>query len=228
MSRRLLGALVLGGGRAIPISRLQWSLWGDHPPTSADSSIQTYVSRLRQLLGRDAIVRVDHSYQLHVRRTQIDAIKFEDLVTLATETGDDAETRRSTCHEALALWRGDPFGEFVDEEPFRLEAKRLDRLRISVIELALESELELGHTEIAAAELESITEEYPYRERLWYLLIEALLRDGQRVKALRVGQRLRDHLRAAGLEPSHELRDLEARVFDDREPPTTFDTVYHG
>ena len=214
MNRRLLGALVLGAGRAVPISRLQWSLWGDHPPASAGNSIQTYVSRLRRLLGHDTIVRVDHSYRLDVGRDQIDAIRFEDLVLRATEIDDDPEQRRTVCREALGLWRGDPFGDLVDDEPFRLEAKRLDRLRITVMEFALESELALGHTEIAAAELESVIEEYPYRERLWYLLIEALLRDGQRVKALRIGHRLRDHLAAIGLEAGDELRELEARILD--------------
>ncbi len=214
MSRRLLGALVLGAGRAVPVSRLQGTMWGDHPPASAESSIQTYVSRLRHLLGHDTIVRVDHSYRLDAEREQIDAIRFEDLVIRATEVDDDPHLRRTVCRDALALWRGDPFGEFVDDEPFQLEAQRLDRLRVTVMEFALESELALGHTEIAAAELESVIEEYPYRERLWHLLMEALLRDGQRVKALRVGQRLREHLRSTGLEASTELCDLEARAYE--------------
>ena len=213
MSRRLLGALVVEAGRAVPISRLEWSLWADDPPTSATGSLHTYVSRLRHHLGPDTIARVDHSYELRVERDQIDAVLFEDLVVEATRL-DDAERRLAICRKALALWRGDPFGEFVDDEPFQLEAKRLHELRIAAVELALESELALDHPEIVAAELECAIEEHPYRERLWYLLIEALLRDGQRVKALRVGQDLRDQLAAAGLEPTIDLRELEARVLD--------------
>jgi len=214
MNRRLLGALVIGAGRAVSIERLKWALWGDRHPTSADSSIQTYVSRLRHLLGAETILRIDHSYRLDVERDQIDAIRFEDLVERATELGDDPALQRTICREALALWRGDPFGDLVDDEPFRLEAKRLDGLRVSVMELELESELALGHSEIVASELESAIEEYPYRERLWYLLIEALLRDGRRVKALRVGQELRKQLALVGLEPGHELLELEARILD--------------
>ena len=34
----------------------------------------------------------------------------------------------SVCHQALALWRGQAFGEFASEEPFRLEAIRLSRV----------------------------------------------------------------------------------------------------
>ena len=82
MVRRLLGALVIGAGRAVSTERLQWALWGDDPPSSADSSIQTYVSRLRHLLGAETILRTDHSYRLDVERDQIDAIRaYEHLDT---------------------------------------------------------------------------------------------------------------------------------------------------
>jgi DNA-binding SARP family transcriptional activator len=210
--RRLLGALVIGAGRSVSADHLQWSLWGDAPPRSAESSLQTYIARLRQLLGHDAIVRSDHCYRLAVERTQIDAIHFEDLLLTAPAPREDPQRCREVCAEGLALWRGDPFGDFVDDEPFRLESSRLYELRVSMLEHALESELVLGHADVVAAELESAVEEYPYRERLWHLLIEALMRDDRRVEALRACHRLRDTLAATGLAPDDTLTRLEEEI----------------
>lgn len=218
-SRRLLGALVVGAGRAVSTDRLEWAIWGDAAPASAAGSLQTYTTRLRRILGHDTIERAGHSYRLVVERDQIDAIHFEDLLVAATELRDDPERCRELCLEALGLWRGDPFGDFVDDEPFRLESARLGELRVTTMELELECELALGHHEIVAAELESAVEEYPYRERLWYLLIEALARDDRRVEALRACDRLRDTLAATGLQPGEHLSALEHRIVSSGDEP---------
>lgn len=210
--RRLLGALVIGAGRSVSTDHLQWSLWGDAPPRSAQSSLQTYIARLRHLLGHDAIVRSDHCYRLAVERDQIDATHFEDLLLAAPAPRKDPQRCRDVCAEGLGLWRGDPFGDFANDEPFRLESSRLYELRVSMLEHALESELVLGHADIVAAELASAVEEYPYRERLWYLLIEALARDDRRVEALRTCRRLRDTLAATGLAPGDTLARLEEEI----------------
>lgn len=211
-ARRLLGALVVGAGRAVSAERLRWAIWGEHPPPSADASLQTYVTRLRRLLGRDAIERADHSYRLAVQREQIDATRFEDLFAAATEVEHDPARCLELCRAALGLWRGEPFGDLSDDDAFRLESARLEELRTSTMELALTCELALGHHEIVAAELESAVEEHPFREHLWYLLMEALARDDRRVEALRVGQRLRAVLARAGLEPRADLDRLEASI----------------
>ncbi len=210
--RAVLGMLVLGAGRAVSIDRLREGLWGDSPPKSADNSLQTYVSRLRQLVGGDVIEHADHAYRLAVERDQIDALRFEDLLLQATELRSEPEPCQTLCRQALALWRGDPFGDLCDDETFRLEARRLEELRLGVMELEMEAELALGHYEIVVAELESAVEEHPYRERLWYLLIEALLRSDRRVAALRACHRLDRALGDVGLDPGDELRRIEERI----------------
>ncbi len=211
-SRRLLGALVVGAGRSVPADHLQWALWGETPPRSAESTLQTYIARLRHVLGHVTIERADHSYRLAVERHQIDAVYFEDLLAEAGSPRDDPPRCRRVCREGLALWRGDPFGDFADDEPFRLESARLDELRLSMTELALECELVLGRAAIVAAELESAIEEHPYREHLWYLLIEALVRSDRRVEALRTCRRLRDTLASAGVEPGPRLTHVEGEI----------------
>ena len=211
-ARALLAALVVAGGRAVATDELRAAIWGDSPPRTADNSLQTYISRLRHRLGPGSIERADHTYRLAVERDQIDALRFEALLVRATELRTEPERCHELSRVGLALWRGRPFGDLGEEEPFRLEVIRLDELRLAMMELSLESELALGLHEIAVAELESAVREHPYRERLWYLLVDALLRDDRRVEALRACHDLRTALAEAGLDPGAELAQWEDRI----------------
>ena len=147
-----------------------------------------------------------------VGRDQIDALRFEDLLLRATEFRSEPERCQALCREALGLWGGDPFGDLYDDETFRLEAQRLEELRVGVMELEMEAELALGNYEIVVAELESAVEEHPYREHLWYLLIEALLRSERRVDALRACHRLDRALSEVGVDAGDQLRRVEERI----------------
>lgn len=218
-SRALLGVLAIAAGHVISSDRLEWAMWGEHRPVSADDSLHTYVSRLRHLLGRDVLQGSSHGYRLAVTREQIDALRFEDLFVDAERRRDDPGECLRRCHGALGLWRGDPFGDLADDDAFRLETMRLDGLRLSTMELALACELALGRTAAVVAELESAVEEHPYREHLWHLLIDALARDGRRVEALRAAQRLRGVLAEVGLGPSEELTALENQILHHQQPP---------
>ncbi len=216
--RALLGAMVISAGHAVPADRLEQAIWGERLPPSVDSSLHSYVSRLRRLLGPDSVVVEDHAYRLEARPEQIDALQFEHLLLRAAELRSEPPRCLALCRDALGLWRGQPFGELGDELPFRLEALRLDELRVATMELSLETELALGRHEFAVAELESLVEEYPYREQLWQLLVTALLRAGRRIEAMRQSARLQEVLAAAGLETSRAMRDLEAEILGG-EPP---------
>lgn len=215
---KLLAALVLAANHAVSLEHLAQILWGEEIPSSRDNTIQSYVYRLRHLIGSDAIVSEGHSYMLEVDVGDVDALRFEMLLNLAADARDDPERRNQLTRECLALWRGEPFGDFGDEDPFRLEAIRLVELRLSAMELRLESDLALGHEEKVVGTVEAMVEEHPYNEKLWYLAIEALSRSGRRVEALRAVSRLAGLLAEVGLEPSAAIRDLEERiVMGDRE-----------
>jgi DNA-binding SARP family transcriptional activator len=209
-ARLLLGALVLAAGRTVAVESLVSATWRAGPPRSAESAVHTYVWRLRRLLGADAIIAADHSYLLNVRRDQIDALCFEDLLVDATDARDEPKRCAASSREALALWRGPPFGELADDEVFRLEAMRLDELRLVTTELLLEAEAAMGHHEIVVAELESAVLEHPYREGMWFLLIDALRRDGRRIEALRVCREFRAILAELGVEPGEKLLAVES------------------
>lgn len=212
--RALLGALAMAAGRAVPADHLREVLWGDHPPPSADNTLQSYISELRHVLGADAIQRIDHAYELDLGTTDIDVLQFERLLREAAAARDEPSECWGLCHEALGLWRGCPFGDLADDEPFLLEAHRLDELRLTAMELSLEADLALDRHELIVGELESAVDEYPYRERLWYLLIAALARSDRRVEALRTCARLRDVLGDVGIEVGDEFVALEHGILE--------------
>ena len=226
IGRKLLGALAISVNHAVTSDRLAEIIWRENPPPSLSNTLQTYIHRLREEIGHDRIVGADHSYALRVTPGQLDALEFERLVLLAAEANDDPAECTARCKKALGLWRGVPFGEFADEDPFRLEAIRLDELRLFAMEQKLSGELRMGREEMVAGTLESLVEEYPYRERLWYLLIEALARSGRRVDAVRAFRRLREILGEVGLEPSEEIRELEDAILSDGPHPHVH-TLWH-
>jgi len=215
-AQMLLATLVVGANHMVSRDQIAYVIWGDDPPPSRDNTVQTHLSRLRHLLGQSTITSENHSYQLNVVPAQLDALELERLVKEAETIRNEPERCRALCRQALSLWRGTPFGEIADRDPFRLEAIRLDELRLFAMELKLECDLGLDRYEISVGTLQALAEEYPYREQFWYLLIFALSRSGRRGEALRAYQRMREILGEVGLEPTFDLRELEEGIVLER------------
>lgn len=212
--RALLGALAIRAGHAVPIDFLQDVLWRDAPPATSTNILQSYVSSLRHRFGSDFIVLSDHSYELNATSSDVDALRFESWLHQADRAADDPTERLRLCSDALKLWRGRPFGELADDDAFSLEAYRLDELRLAAMELSMDAELRLGHHETVVAELEGAVKENPFRERLWYLLIEALAVGERRVEALRACAELRRVLGEVGIDVEWKIAELERRILD--------------
>jgi DNA-binding SARP family transcriptional activator len=212
LPQMLIATLAIAAGRIVSADHLIDVMWADEAPPSALNTLQSYVSRLRHLLGHEVIEPVDHGYRLHADVDQVDALRFEQLIRAATADDCTSQESRSLCHDALQLWRGVPFGALADVDPFRLEAMRLDELRMLAMETQLEAELEMDHPELVIGTLEAAVQESPYREHLWLMLIEALNRNGRRREALDACRELRSLLAEIGLEPGPSLIALEDRI----------------
>lgn len=212
LERALFAALALSANHAVSSDQLAEILWGSEPPPSRDNTLQTYVSRLRTTLGGERIATESNSYVLRVADDELDALVFNTLVAKAAAGRNDPAGCLERCESALSLWRGVPFGEFNEEDPFRLEAIRLDEIRLFASELRLQSEIALGNESMVVGSLEALVEEYPYRERLWHLLVVALSLSGRRVEALRACTDLREILAKVGLEPTAAIRRLEDEI----------------
>lgn len=212
-ARALLVALVLGVDHAVPVDHLEAAVWGEQPPLSVRNTLQTHVSTLRALLGKGRIEFEDDAYILRVSPGMIDSVRFERLVVdgRAVLAVEPERSRRLTM-DALGLWRGRPYGDLADDPFVQPEARRLDEMRLEAMGLRLEADIALGRYALAAGILAGAVEDHPYHERLWYLLMTALARDGRRVEALRAYRRLREHLAEVGLEPSADLRELEQQI----------------
>jgi len=135
-AQTVLAALVIGLRHTVSDDRLIDAVWGDSPPEDATASLQSHISRLRRHLGTNAILRIDHSYLLDIDPRDVDACRFERLFARATElAGDEPDTARELCREALDLWRGPPFGDPAGADFAPPQAIRLEELRADAVEL---------------------------------------------------------------------------------------------
>lgn len=105
-ARGLLLLLALACGRPVPVDAIVEGLWGDRPPGSPADQVAVLASRVRRLLGRERVERIDQGYRLHADwtdLTELDAVVHEAERRLAAgETGAAASAARA----AVALLRG--------------------------------------------------------------------------------------------------------------------------
>ena len=209
--RAVLAVLLLDANRVVSVDRLLDSVWGEHPPKTALTSLQNFVSQLRKTLGPEVLVTQAPGYVLRVERDQVDAERFRRL--LADAGTGEAEERSSALAAALALWRGPPLQEFALEAWAQAEIGRLEELRLTALEGRFEAEVEAGRHVQAVAELEALVEEQPLRERLRGLLMLALYRSGRQAEALQAYQDARRALvEELGIDPGPELQELQGAI----------------
>lgn len=180
------------------------ALWGPDAPPSAAETARTYVSRLRRLLPGATITFEAGGYRMAVDPATVDFLVFGEKLRAAGETDDRAESYR-LLRGALGLWRGRAL-DGLEGAFFASRRTWLEQLRATAQEDRWAIEIELGD-EAVVAELTAATALEPYRERLWELLIEALVRQGRCAEALaayhRVARLLDENL---GLRPGPGLR----------------------
>jgi WD40 repeat protein/DNA-binding SARP family transcriptional activator len=203
--RALLAMLALHEGSTVTTDRLVEGLWGEQPPATAAKMVQLCVSQLRRALpdGGDGgwIVTRGRGYELRLGNGGLDARRFERLI---------AEGRP---REALALWRGAPLADVADEPFAAVEIRRLEELRLTAIELAIDGDLAAGRHREVVGELEGVVAAEPLRERLHAQRMLALYRCGRQAEALDVYRQARRALvEAIGVEPGPELRRMQEAI----------------
>ena len=217
--RALLALLLLHLNQTLSRERLLDELWGERLPGTATKTLQVNISRLRKALAQAApsdsvglVLTREHGYELRLDPERLDAHRFERLVAEGRRALAASQPRRaqSLIEEALALWRGEPLGDFAYEPFAQREIARLEELRIVALELLIEARLALGRHAELVGELERLVAEHPYRERLRAQLMLALYRSERQADALQAYQNARRTLvEQLGIEPGERLRDLE-------------------
>jgi predicted ATPase/DNA-binding SARP family transcriptional activator len=214
--RSLLTALLLEANRVVAIDQLVERLWVD-PPRSAEKLVQVYVSQLRRALGggADRVITRRPGYLINVGADEVDSSCFEQLLAdgRAALAEGNAQRARRSLEQALALWRGPALADFTYDEFARLEAERLEELRVVAIEERLEADIALGRHEEVIGELRTSVEQHPLRERLWRLAMLALYRAGRQAEALECYAAARRTFREElGLDPGTELSELQRAI----------------
>jgi basic membrane lipoprotein Med (substrate-binding protein (PBP1-ABC) superfamily)/DNA-binding SARP family transcriptional activator len=218
--RTLLALLVVNANRVVTTERIIDELWpGD--PDGHENALWVYISRLRGILepersgrgGHEVLQTRDHGYVLNVSAGSVDASRFEEQVSEAGRLArEDAEAAAELLRGAEAEWRGRPL-EGLDADFATVEAARLDELRISALEDRFDLDLRQGVVGHLASEIEAVTQEHPYRERLVGQLMLALYRSGRQADALRTFERFRRTIgEDLGIDPSPELVRLEEQI----------------
>jgi predicted ATPase/DNA-binding SARP family transcriptional activator len=220
MVRKLLAVLVVHAGATVSVDRLSGLLWGSDVPADEKSAVHNLVFRLRTAV-REAeaahsirIATRAPGYLLEVDDDELDSAWFVRLAETAREYLDTAPSvAADLLDQALALWRGPAFAEFADEEFVRAEAARLEELRLVAATDRVEAALRLGACDEAIGRLEPLLAADSLRERPRQLLMRALHGAGRSVEALAVYREFRTALAdELGLDPSPELRELEAAI----------------
>jgi DNA-binding SARP family transcriptional activator len=223
--RSLLAALLINANQVVSVDHLVAEIWADDPPSTAGNLVRQYVSHLRKLLGAGVELQTHSAgYLLVLDRDDLDITEFERLAEQARRqlhAGEPVEAKR-TVVRALRLWRGQAFADVPTGPSAAAERLRLDELHGSVEQLGAEADLAAGRTTEAICELTALTARFPLRERLYVLLMRALVGAGRKAEALAVYRSARHTLVAeVGLEPCPELRAAERAILTEDDVPGT-------
>jgi DNA-binding SARP family transcriptional activator len=220
--RALLAVLAMSPGHAVSVDRLARAIWGNEPPDNARRTVQTYVTRLRSLLGAELIDTTTAGYVLRVDPEQVDALRFVRLLEVRPrDAGCDADpmTQRARLMAALGLWRGTPFEDVPSPWLAESEAAQLSERYLAALEQRIDLDLAAGSDRGLVAELLRLTTAYPLREPLWVRLLIALQRSGRRAEALATYETVRVRIAEdLGVDPGPELQRTYADLLAGRKP----------
>jgi DNA-binding SARP family transcriptional activator len=210
--RATLAILLLNANRVVSIDRIADDLYAGSPPVTAVTQVQRQISGLRRAIGPASTIETrPPGYVLQVAPDSVDLGRFEFLVEEAARS--DPSRAAELLRDALALWRGAPLADLVDE-PFAASAVgRLEEIRLLALERRIDADLELGRHRELVGELEVLHSEELLRERFLAQLMLALYRSGRQADALATFRRARQVLvDELGIEPGRALRELEQGI----------------
>ncbi|MVU81333.1 hypothetical protein GPX89_29335 [Nocardia sp. ET3-3] len=226
--RTLLALLAINAGRQLSTERLINEIWEEDPPRSAASTLQTYILRIRRLLG-DAIGEgptavaatllrtVSGGYALTPDRSWVDVHEFRGLAEqaeMADRRGQTAEAA-DLYRSAEMLWSGSALIDIEQGPMLRAEVAGLEQTLLCVTERRIAAEMRLGRHRAVLGELASLVARHQFHEDLHAQYMIALHRSGNRSGALEVFHRIRRSMNAElGLEPSRHLRVLQQAIIN--------------
>jgi SARP family transcriptional regulator, regulator of embCAB operon len=222
--RQILVLLALNAGRVVTTQTLADELWGDRPPRSLATTLQTYILQLRSKLATAAsdgkrartLLGTTHSgYQLEAQLCRTDVAEFDRLARAGrrvAEAGDPAAASE-LLSSALGLWRGPALVDVPTGRILGAEVASLEETRLGVLERRIEADLALRRHVDLLGELTKLVASDPMNENFCALLMTAFYRSGRAGRALEAFQRIRTVLRdELGVEPGPRLQQLQQAI----------------
>jgi DNA-binding SARP family transcriptional activator len=222
--RQVLALLALNAGQVVTVSTLVEELWGDNPPRSYSTTLQTYILQLRNALeaaatgaraARQVLSTRHGGYLLEDGACQTDLEEFGRLTRIgraAAERGD----RRAAAEQldrALQLWRGPALVDVRTGRVLELEVTSLEETRLGAFERRIAADLALGRHADLLGELTLAAARNPMNENLCAFLMIALYRSGHVARSLEAFQELRTVLQdELGVEPCPRLQRLQMAI----------------
>ena len=214
--RAVLALLLLDTNRRVSRDRLIEDLWDGRPPPEAIQTLQSYVSRLRRLLGQEVqITARQGGYVITLPTAALDVERFRDLTARghgALRSAQYDEASR-VLRAALCLWRGEPLTDLDDIAIVRGATREWNELHLTALSDRIEADIEQGSAKTVIGELEALVGHHPYHEQFRALHMRALYLAGRQIEALASYRQTRETLIGRyGIEPSEQLRTLERAI----------------
>lgn len=224
---QVLGLLLARRQETVSVDVFIEELWGERPPRSALTTLQTYIYHARRLFARESLAPLERDllvtrpagYMVRLEADELDASVFEDLVREGKSylEMNRADLAAKLLRKSLDLWRGPAFASIPVGNVLNAHATRLNELRIRGTQLLMQAERQLGRYQEIIPELRSLVVTYELNEYFHAQLIEALYRSGRRGEALQAYQHLRRVLDSQlGLEPGPEIQQLQQEILQHR------------
>ena len=211
----LLAYLACTAPQPQPRERLSTLLWGSHFDAQAKQNLRQALSRLRKVLGQDALESDGEVVSLNAAAVRCDVSRFEALIR---------EGSRDALNAAADLYRGRLIDDVAVSEEGWSEWLAGERERL--LELALGAMMRLGEQELAAGRAEHALKAgrravalNNMREDAHRLIVQALAATGRKAEALKHYQDLVALLkRELNTEPDAATRSLVAELRSTQPP----------
>src|SRR5262245_43866721 len=191
--RKVLALLLVRANLVVPVETLSHELWGDEPPASAQTTLQTYILQVRRMLARtlgrtsaeiarDVLVTASDGYQFLVSPGELDLHEYERLAAdgRAALTSGDSAKGSDVLGQALGLWQDAALVDVRLGPVLKVEACKLEEGRLATWQLRIDAELRLDRHHAVLGELSSLAARYPLHEDLQAQYMVALYRAGRR------------------------------------------------
>lgn len=227
-TRQVLALLVLKANSVVSTDSIVDELWGDSPPRSVTTTLQTYIYQVRKAFRREfpgheingSLVTSPPGYKLSLPECCLDGHQFERLVRQGQLLLDQGRFEKALwdLESALSLWKGDVLEDVRPGRKIQGYAVRMEEMRISALQLRIVAEMKMGRSHEIISDLRTLTELHPINEWFHGQLMSALAKAGRRGEALEVYQSLRGRLDDdLGLEPSAEIKRFQVDILKDSE-----------